>query len=88
MPRAPILSRELLYTTNPDGSFRLLDWCLVNTSIGAMIEPRNLQTFNGGNVRGLNVYEAGITAIKPFNEDEFYAKTRFSGRQVPLRFDR
>lgn len=39
MPKAPILSRECYYDVRRDGSFVDLDWNLVNTSLGAMVEP-------------------------------------------------
>lgn len=89
MPRAPILSRELFYTKNPDGSYRLLDWCLVNTSLGGMIEPRNLNAINGGRVRGVDAFGAdSFTKISEMNEDEFYRKFNLNGRQIPVTFAR
>lgn len=89
MPRAPILSRELFYDQNPDGSYRLLDFCLVNTSLGAMIEPRNLIAVNGGKVRAVDAFGAdSFTKISEMNEDTFYRTFNFNGRQVPVSFAR
>jgi hypothetical protein len=36
---ATILSRTIFYD-NSDGKFRFHDWALVNTTLGAMLEPR------------------------------------------------
>lgn len=41
MPKAPILSRFRLYERMRDGSERDLEWNVVNTSLGQMIEPRS-----------------------------------------------
>ena len=42
MPKVPILSREAFYDRLRDGTYIDLDWNLVNTSLGAMVEPRRL----------------------------------------------
>lgn len=40
MPRSPILDRELFVERLSDGSLKLLDFALVNTTLGGGIEPR------------------------------------------------
>lgn len=66
--RAPITSRTLLYDTFPDGTKRLLDFALVGTSIGAMIEPRTLVR-NGGAITAEDVYDiANFNDIQPVDE--------------------
>ena len=42
MPKAPITARTLFWEVLPDGSRGLVDWCEVTTSLGVMVEPRQL----------------------------------------------
>lgn len=44
MPRAPIQTREIYAERLPDGSLRPLEFALVGTSLGAMVEPRPVMT--------------------------------------------
>lgn len=88
MPRLPILSREAFYTTNPDGSIRLLDFCLVNTSLGAMIEPYPVLGVNGDKIAPIDAKDAGFSRLVPTNADQFYSQTGFSGEQVLRDFAR
>lgn len=39
MPKAPINSRTVYYTIRRDGTIRFTDWNLVDTNLGAMVEP-------------------------------------------------
>lgn len=88
MPRLPILSRETFYDTNPDGSLRLLDWNLVNTSLGAMVEPRQVGGPDGGRIRPIDLIDAGITRLVPLQEDVFFRHFGVHGRQLPVNFAR
>lgn len=45
---SPILSRERFYARTREGHFRDLDFNLVQTSIGAMVEPRQVRLVDGG----------------------------------------
>lgn len=54
MPKAPILYRQLFYARNNDGTFRDLDFALVNTSLGAMAEPRCVCLDDGDVKAGLD----------------------------------
>jgi len=56
----PITSRTMLFERLRDGTFRHLDFNLVNTSLGAMIEPRTLIRANGA-MRNEDVYESAFT---------------------------
>jgi hypothetical protein len=89
MPKNPILNREAFYETLVDGTIRLLDFCLVNTSLGAMVEPRatNLLSLGQG-IAAVSVYDASISKLSPMQSDEFYKLTGFSGRQIPINSDR
>lgn len=48
MPRTPITDREIFMEKLPDGTMRRMDFNLVNTSLGAMVEPRNVLRTDGG----------------------------------------
>ena len=61
--KAPILSRTLLYAPLRDGSLRLLDFTLVGTSLGAMLESRSLVR-DGTAVTNEDVYDGSFTDIK------------------------
>lgn len=60
---APILSRTALFDTLRDGSLRRLDWNLVNTSLGAMLEPVTLYR-DGGTMKNDDVYDSAFTDVK------------------------
>lgn len=89
MPKAPILYREAFYETLADGSIRMLDFNLVNTELGAMIEPRSVSLVNTtGSITTMDVYDASINKLSPMKEDEFYRLTGFSGRQAFTNWNR
>lgn len=48
MPHSPILSREAFYTRTREGKYRDLDFNIVTTSIGTMVEPRFGRYVDGG----------------------------------------
>lgn len=60
MPKTPILTRTLLMKRLRDGSFRLLDQNLVNTTLGAMLEPRTLVR-ETGNLQNEDVQDSAFT---------------------------
>ena len=43
MPRTPILDREVFLEQLPDGTLRELDFAVVNTTLGAGVEPRPVE---------------------------------------------
>jgi hypothetical protein len=57
---APILSRTMLFARLRDGTLRHLDFNLVGTSLGAMLEPRTLIRANGAMVNE-DVYDSNFT---------------------------
>ena len=78
---APILTRTLLYERLRDGSFALLDFCLVNTTLGTMIEPRPLIKASGKMVNE-DVYDSAFTDIQEATPSLVNA-VQFSGSQWP-----
>ena len=87
MPKAPILNRELFYTRLRDGSYRDLDWQLVNTSLGAMVEPRQIVGIDRQKVVQRDVYDSSFTRRTEFNEDQFFSLMGTAGQQVPVDFN-
>jgi len=57
---APITSRTLLFERLRDGSFRILDYTVVGTSLGTMLEPRTLIRANGA-MTNEDVYGSSFT---------------------------
>lgn len=86
MPKSPILSREIFYERLKDGSYRDLDWALVNTSLGAMVEPRPLIRFNSSKVLNVDLVDNSYNRRTELAEDEFYKLHGVNGRQLPVDF--
>ncbi len=82
--------RTLLYAPLPDGSFRLLDWCLINTSIGAMMEMRPLIRRSDGDLvnEDMNLSEWRFTDIQPFDAGTLFAVTNSGGDLWPRNYAR
>lgn len=77
--KTPLTSRRTFYARNLDGSFRTLPWNLVNTSLGAMLEPEPMaivDPYNGGYPSIDNIDQA-FTATQEI--DEAAALTMFGG---------
>lgn len=88
MPRSPILSREIFYDVLNDGSFRELDFALVNTSLGAMIESRSIASVPAsGKITQVDAVDASFNRITQMDEDLFYRLFGHSGRQVLQDFN-
>lgn len=66
MPSAPITARTLFWELLADGStIALLDWCLVTTSLGDMVEARTISKSTGsGNMVNENVFESGFSSVQ------------------------
>ena len=78
--QASILSRTVYYDTMPDKSMYFLDWALVNTSIGAMLEPR--QPWLGGNPVGTsarNLTFDSFDQLEPMSRHDFKRLHRTGG---------
>ena len=84
MPRAPIQNRTLFYTKLRDGTFRLLDWNLVNhATLGAMMEPRQVRYIDDTKVVNVDVYDVNFTHIKEYNEDKMWSELGTAGWLLP-----
>lgn len=86
MPKTPILNRELFYTKLRNGSYRLLDFCLVNTSIGGMVEPRSLNATGRDKTVNNDPYDMSFTSVRELDENTFYALHGSGGHQMPLDY--
>lgn len=89
MPKAPILDRTVFYDRLRDRSIRLLDWNLVNTNLGQMVEFRNMARFYGGQTRLTQIDETDMSfdRLLPFDEDSFFATFLTGGQQLPSDFN-
>lgn len=84
MLSTPIIERVRLYDTRR-GDIRFLDWNLVQTSLGAMIEPRALSEVpveDGVDMANYDEENNFITAMRELNEDKFYSIYNHSGKQI------
>jgi len=85
MPKAPILDREMFYDTlRNTGTLRLLDWQLVNTEVGAMLEPRPLSFAEiGADQAQIDLTDMSVNRISPSDEDTFFSVYLGGGQQLP-----
>ena len=85
--RAPILSRECFYDRMRDGTFRDLDWNLVNTSLGGMMEPRQLSLAAIDIARAnLDLQDLSFSRRVEMDEDQLFSMLGTSGPQLPVDF--
>lgn len=84
MPRAPILSRDCFYQKLRDGTYRDLDWNLVNTSLGAMVEARSIGGYTGEQV--LDLRDLSFNDRREFDENKFFRYHGTGGNQLPVDF--
>lgn len=87
MPKTPIQSRTLYYTKLRDGSFRLLDFSTVGTSLGTMVEHRPMCFGFGNPTKQIDVYDLSFTDIKEINADQAYSLFGTTIEQVPRDFN-
>lgn len=85
MPRAPILNRQGFYTKLRGGTYRDLDWNLVNTSLGAMVEPRQLVAVLPGKLTDKDRFDGDdFNDRRELSVDEFYRYHGTGGQQIPV----
>lgn len=84
MPSAPILARTLLWETLSDGTVHQLDWNLVETNLGTMVEPRIMSRRSQDDMRHENLSDAGYTGIAKMSTADLYANYHFFGVQWPI----
>ncbi len=90
MPRAPITRRTLLYSKFPDGTFHFLQWSLVNTSMGSMMEPRYLPLVGrdiGDNPSQWDTTGEGFDAVKEIDEHHTLRNWGLAGYQLPRDYN-
>jgi hypothetical protein len=85
MPKSPILSREVFFDKLSDGTLRLLDWSIVNTSLGIMVESRNHMICGSGMnpVTNVDMVDASWNKISQVDEGMFFDLFNTSGYQYP-----
>lgn len=86
MPKAPILSRECYYDVRRDGSIIDLDWNLVNTSLGAMVEPA-MQSAIMSPVVQLDLDDISFTRRVQMDETVMFATLGTAGIQIPADYN-
>lgn len=65
----PIINRTVFYGMK-NGKIAFFDWCLVNTSLGQMVEPFKMNRFNNDMTAfDINDEECLITELKQINFD-------------------
>ena len=84
MPRLPILRRTLLYQKLPrNGGIRLLDFNLVATSLGTMIESRSINRA-AGSAANEDVFDNSFTDMQPADDATFGQIQGLNSLQWPV----
>ncbi len=87
-----IKNRTLLYrriTGRHSGQpklYELMDFCIVNTTLGAMIEPRSVLPGNNGGMTNSDVYNNAFTEIIEAT-DQTLGAVGFAGTQWPRNYN-
>ncbi len=87
MPKSPILYREVFFDKLRDGTLRDLEWALVNTSRGAMVESRPVMGLSYGKVVNVDPYDTSYNKRSQMDENKFYSLTGTGGQQLPKVFN-
>jgi hypothetical protein len=82
--RAPILGREILYDTLRDGSLRFLDWSLVNTELGPMLEPVSLNQLES--ITNQDPFSVSFDRLTLFDADQMVDTMHGGGVLVPCDY--
>jgi hypothetical protein len=91
MPKGPILERVQYFAKMPgQGSVgvAMLDWNVVETSLGTMVEPRTISPVGLDRLLDVDIFDAAPNRIVEINEDTFYTQYSTSGNQLPRDFNR
>jgi len=88
MSRLPVTKRTLVIEKNRDGTMRLADYYLVNTSLGEMAEPRTMvRTVPGGPTGGIqneDTRETAFDEIRIIDDANRGQNLSFIGNQWPV----
>lgn len=87
MPKGPVLYREHFYTRLRDGSFLSLDWNVVNTTLGGMVEPRQLM-YGNRKITQVDVTEISFNKVSEIDGNQFWRLYNTGGNQLPVDFNR
>lgn len=64
MPKAPITARTLYWERLSDGTLHPIDWSLVTTSLGVMVEPKSLLRMPAAEgIRDEDLFDSSFTTI-------------------------
>lgn len=85
MPRTPILNREGYYKKLSDGTIVPLDWNLVNTSLGAMLEQRQFGPCTAPLI-DVDARDAGFTRELEFDENVLQFQFSTGGSRLPTDY--
>lgn len=69
-----------------DGSYRLLDWNFVNTTVGACCEPRSISLGGTAKITTDDAVDSSFNKMMEFDEDAFYRTHGSGGRLRPIDF--
>jgi len=83
MPKPPIHARTLLWETLEDGTIHILDWNLVTTSLGTMVEARTINRSSIGDTQNEDLVDSGYTSIQKMSSQDLYRLYGFVGSQWP-----
>ena len=86
MPRAPITNRQRYFEKLRDGSYRDLEFNLVNTELGAMIEPVSICRVQEGNVQNVDAVDASFDGRTEIRRAEILNMFGTSGLQSPTDY--
>lgn len=90
-----ILSRDVFYDRRrgqhaAGRTYRLLDFCLVDTPLGAMVEPRMMSLVgctSGSNLTNLSADEVAFNRITEMDETTMFDKFGTAGNQLPIDYN-
>ena len=82
MPRAPITTRTMLWERRSDSTVYLLDWSLVTTSLGTMVESRSVIRGPDG-IKDEDLVDSGYSAMQLLSAEDLYAQYNVGGAQWP-----
>ena len=88
MPKTPITDRTMLYDVlRYDKTIRFLDWNVVETELGTMVEPRPFGPGYGTvKVTDVDVYDASANRLVQYDENTFAREYGTGGNQLPADF--
>ena len=87
MPKEPIIERVALFQRLRDNTLRQLDWNIVETSLGKMLEPRAFFRADSDDIKNVDVYDANYTSIRILDAGAFANEFQTDGIQFPSDFN-